>query len=187
MDFQMPVIRISDVTFKDISTLKTWFGTKSPSETIDQVVQVTLQQLGIERDTLSEDKETADSVLIFDQAPSLSFAKLTKATINGRAVRNPNWNAVLLSIVKQVKTNGLNDQDISRELGTISKLGARVEKGYKYYPELGVSIQGQSAPDAWKTIDRLAKKWHIPISIEFIWAQNPRAQHPGRSGMLRSG
>ena len=32
----MPVVRINDATFIDLSTLKTWFGTKSPSETIDR-------------------------------------------------------------------------------------------------------------------------------------------------------
>ena len=35
----MPVVRINDATFADLSTLKTWFGTKTPSETIDRIVR----------------------------------------------------------------------------------------------------------------------------------------------------
>lgn len=56
-----------------------------------------------------------------------------------------------------------------------------------YHADLGISVQGQSAADAWKEIDRLAKKWSIPVSVEFSWRQNPKAQHPGRIGLLRSG
>jgi hypothetical protein len=48
-------------------------------------------------------------------------------------------------------------------------------------------VQGQSASDCWKEVDRLAKKWRIPVSVEFWWRQNPKAQHPGRTGVLRSG
>jgi hypothetical protein len=48
-------------------------------------------------------------------------------------------------------------------------------------------VQGQSAQDCWKEVDRLAKKWRIPVSVEFWWRQNPKAQFPGKTGVLRSG
>ena len=48
-------------------------------------------------------------------------------------------------------------------------------------------MQGKSAPDCWKEVDRLAKKWRIPVSVEFQWRQNPKAQFPGKTGVLRSG
>ena len=46
----MPVVRLNDATFADLSTLKTWFGTKTPSETIDRIVQEAMDQLGMERE-----------------------------------------------------------------------------------------------------------------------------------------
>ena len=41
----MPVVRINDATFADLSTLKTWFSTKTPSETIDRLVREAMEQL----------------------------------------------------------------------------------------------------------------------------------------------
>jgi len=61
------------------------------------------------------------------------------------------------------------------------------DEGFTYHSDLGISIQGQSAVDAWRETDRLANKWRIPVTVEFWWRQNPKAQYPGRTGMLRSG
>lgn len=55
------------------------------------------------------------------------------------------------------------------------------DEGFKYHPDLRVSIQGQSASDAWKEVDRLAKKWRIPVTVEFWWRQNSKALYPGCS------
>lgn len=185
----MPVVRINDATFADISTLKTWFGTKSPSETIDHIVKEAMEQLGIERD---DDMEGATGVstggaLVFDVAPSLTFTKPMKASINGKQIQNPNWASILLSMIAQVKAKGFEGEKLVRELGVPAKAGSYDDDGYRYLSDLGISVQGQSAADAWKEVDRLAKKWRIPVIIEFVWRQNPKAQHPGKVGILRSG
>ena len=44
-----------------------------------------------------------------------------------------------------------------RELHIPSKAEPYEEEGFKYHPDLGISVQGQSASDAWKEVDRLAK------------------------------
>ena len=170
----MPVVRINDATFADISTLKTWFRTKSPSETIDHIVKEAMKQLGIERD---------DEV----EGPSLTFTKPMKATINGKLIQNPNWASILHVMIAQVKAKGFEGEKLVRELGVPSKAATYDNDGYKYFPELGISVQGQSAADAWKEVDRLAKKWQVPVNVEFVWRQNPKAQHPGKAGILQSG
>lgn len=47
---------------------------------------------------------------------------------------------------------------------------------FKFNSELGISIKGQSAADAWNEIDRIAKKWRIPVVVELQWRENPKAQ-----------
>lgn len=186
----MPVVRINDATFADISTLKAWFKTKSPSETIDRIVRAAMEQLGIEHDDETEGAVVAstDGVLVFDAvAPSLTFTKPMKATINGKPIQNPKWASILHVMISQVKAKGLEGEKLVRELGVPSKAASYDDEGYKYVPELGISVQGQSAADAWKEVDRLAKKWKIPVTVEFIWRQNPKAQHSGKAGVLRSG
>ena len=46
----MPVVRINDGTFANMAAIATWFGTKTPSETIDRIVLEVMEGLGLERD-----------------------------------------------------------------------------------------------------------------------------------------
>jgi hypothetical protein len=185
----MPVLRINDGTFADLSTLKTWFGTKTPSETIDRLVREAMDQLGMERDEEPDAiaEPNSNGAIQFDTAPGLAFTKPLAASVNGKALHGPRWSALLLTMIGQLKDKGLEGEKLVRELGVPAKAERYEDEGFKYHPDLGISVQGQSAADAWKEVDRLAKKWRIPVMVEFWWRQNPKAQHPGKTGVLRSG
>ncbi|MBO9671337.1 MAG: hypothetical protein J7485_12550 [Sphingobium sp.] len=185
----MPVVRVSDATFANLSTLKTWFGTKTPGDTIDQIVRQAMEQLGVERDDEPEVGvvPTNDGAMEFDVAPGLSFTKPLSASIHGKAVRSPRWSSILLAMIAQLKAKGFEGEKLVRELAVPTKSKRYEDDGFKYYPDLGISVQGQSATDAWKEIDRLAKKWKIPVTVEFWWRQNEKAQFPGRTGRISSG
>jgi hypothetical protein len=185
----MPVVRINDATFADLKSIATWFGTKTPSETIDRIVREAMEQLGMERDDGPEEvvTTTSDGAMQFDSAPGLAFTKPLAASINGKALHSPRWSAILLTMIAQVKAKGFEGEKLVRELAVPAKVEQYEEEGFKYHSNLGISVQGRSASDCWKEVDRLAKKWRIPVSVEFWWRQNPKAQHPGRTGVLRSG
>ncbi len=185
----MPVIRINDATFADLSALKTWLGTKTPSETIDRIVQEAMEQLGMERDSEPEEAlpENYNEAMEFKTAPGLTFTKPLKATISGKTLQNPKWSSILLAMIAQIKAKGFEGDKLVRELHIPTKATEYDEEGYKYQPDVGISMQGQSAADAWKEIDRIAQKWRVPVMVEFMWRQNPKAQFPGKAGVLRSG
>ncbi|AYJ88147.1 hypothetical protein D3Y57_19710 [Sphingomonas paeninsulae] len=185
----MPVVRVNDATFSNLSTLKTWFGTKTPSDTIDHIVREAMEQLGIEQDDEPDAvvTTTSDGAMEFEKAPGLTFTKPLSALINGKAVPSPRWSSMLLTMLAQLKAKGFDGEKLVRELQVPAKAERYEEEGFKYHSDLGISVQGQSASDAWKEIDRLAKKWGIPVKIEFWWRQNAKAQFPGRTGVLRSG
>lgn len=185
----MPVLRVSDATFADLSALKTWFGTKTPGETIDRVVRDAMEHLGMERDGETNEvvATTNTGAMQFDSAPGLSFTKPLSAKIGGKAVRSPRWSSILLTMIAQVKAKGVDGERLVQELAVPAKARCYEDEGFKYHADLGISVQGQSASDAWKEVDRLAKKWGIPVTVEFWWRQNPKAQHPGRTGLLKSG
>lgn len=185
----MPVVRINDATFIDLSTLKTWFGTKSPSETIDRIVREAMEQLGIERDEEAggATATSSDGVLHFETAPSLTFTKPLATSIGGQPIQNPTWASILHTMIAQVKTKGFEGEKLVRELAVPTKAAKYEDDGYKYHADLGISVQGQSAADAWKEVERLAKKWRIPVTVEFMWRQNPKAQHPGKNGVMKAG
>jgi len=185
----MPVLRINDGTFADLSTLKTWFGTKTPGETIGRLVQEAMDQLGMERDEEPDAivDPSSTGAMQFDSAPGLAFTKPLAASVNGKALRAPRWSALLLTMIAQLKAKGLEGEKLVRELGVPAKIERYEDEGFRYHADLGISVQGQSAADVWKEVDRLAKKWRIPVTVEFCWRQNPRAQHPGKTGVIRSG
>ena len=185
----MPVVRINDATFTELSTLRTWYGTKTPSETIDRIVRETMEQLGMERDDEPEEVATtsSDGSMQFNTAPGLTFTKPLAASINGNALHGPRWSAILLAMISQVKAKGFEGEKLVRELAIPAKAEQYEDEGFKYHSDLGISVQGQSASDCWKEVERLAKKWHIPVMVKFGWRQNPKAQYPGKTGVLRSG
>jgi hypothetical protein len=185
----MPVIRINDATFDDLSALRRWFGTKTPGETIDRIVREAMEQLGIERDDEPEIvvAKTATGAMEFDSAPGLTFTKPLKASVNGRSIQNPRWRSILLATIEQIKLKGFEGDKLVRELNIPAHAKKYEEEGFTYDSGLGISIQGQSAADAWKEVDRLAKKWRVPVTVEFWWRQNPKAQYAGQIGVLRSG
>jgi hypothetical protein len=185
----MPVVRINDATFADLKSIATWLGTRTPSETIDQIVRQAMEQLGMERDVEPEMASTAtnSAATEFDRAPGLAFTKPLSASIHGKKIQNPRWSAILLTMIAHVKAKGFDGQKLVKELQIPAKVEKYEEEGYKYHSNLGISVQGQSASEAWKEIDRIAKKWRIPVTVEFRWRQNPKGQFPGRVGVLHSG
>ena len=184
----MPVVRISDATFADLKSIAAWFGTKTPSETIDRIVREAMEQLGMERDEPEVTPSTMSSTAMeFETAPGLAFTKPFSASVNGKSVLNARWSTILITMIANVKAKGVEGDRLVRELHIPARVSRYEDEGFKYYPELGISVQGQSATEAWKEVDRLAKKWRIPVTAEFLWRQNPKAQHPGRTGVLRSG
>ena len=188
-DDMMPVIRVNDATFADLSALKTWFGTKTPSDTIDRVVQEAMQQLGMERDDEPNDIVTItnEGAMEFDVAPGLSFTKPLMAAIDGKRILNPRWSSILIATISQVMAKGHEGKKLVAQLHVPAKVERYEEDGFKYYPDLGISVQGQSASDAWKEIDRLAKEFGIRVKVEFWWRRNVKAQFPGKTGILTSG
>lgn len=185
----MPVLRVNDATFSNLSMLRTWYQTKTPSETIDCAVREVMEQLEIEKDDEPDEaaEVTSTGPMEFKTAPGLTFTKPLSASVDGKSVKSPRWSSVLVAMIAQVKANGLEGEKLVSELAIPAKAERYEKAGYRYRSNLGISIQGQSAPDAWQEIDRLATRWNIPVKVEFWWRKNPKAQHPGRTGVLKSG
>jgi hypothetical protein len=185
----MPVIRINDAAFVSLKSISTWWGTKTPAETLDRVIRETMERLGLEQeDEGNEAVVTTGDVMHFESPPGLSFTKPLKVKINDKDLPNPRWSSILLTTIAAVKTKtGLEGEKLVRELGVPAKAERYEEDGFKFHQDLGISVQGQSASDAWKEVSRLAQRHRIPVLVEFWWRQNPKAQFPGKIGSLTAG
>ena len=62
--------------------------------------------------------------------------------------------------------------------------GAYSDEGYRYVPEIGVSIQGVDAGHAWEYSLRLAIHLKVPVKAEIEWRHNDKAAYPGERGIM---
>ena len=181
----MPVIRVNDSTFANLSTLKIWTGTNTPSETIDYALAEAFQSLGLESDAaVPEDTLDGDRSAV---SQSLQFTKPLTAKVNGRAIQNPKWSSILVSAIEAVAERGYSDQRLAGALNIPAKNEKYEDQGYKYLPQLRISIQGQSAQDAWTEAARLAEQHGFPIEVTFMWRGSPKAARPGQRATITAG
>lgn len=188
----MPVIRVSDAAFVGLKQIAAWHDDDTPSRAIDQLVRREMDRLGFagehEFDGSSDAGAAADAgPMTFTEAPGLSFTRVLAAKVGKRRLPKPKWSALLLAVVRHLHEQGITGERLSRELQVPSKAMRHEDNGYKFHPEIGLSIQGQSASDAWREVSRLATKHHIPVEVEFQWRANEKAQHPNQLGVLRAG
>ncbi len=186
----MPVIRLNDATFADLKVIATWLDTDTPAETFSALVREKMDALGLERDVEDEASESVidtDGDLAFDKAPGLTFTRILSARVNHDKAAKVNWAGLLVSVIGAVKAKGISGEKLVTELQVPAKAEAYTDEGYKFYADLGISVQGQSAQDAWKEVSRLAAKFSIPVEVRFQWRENLKAQHPGKIGLIRAG
>ena len=183
----MPVIRISDAAFSNLKHIATWLDADTPAQTIDQLVRNEMERLGLERDSDAESGIDGDGVLTFEKTPGLSFTRILSASIDQRKLAKTNWAGLLLEVIHKVHAKGIEGERLVRELHVPAKVGRYEDEGYKFHPTLDISVQGQSAADAWKEIDRLAEKHGILVKLEFQWRDNEKAEHPNRIGKMQAG
>ena len=60
--------------------------------------------------------------------------------------------------------------------------GEKTDQGYRYLKEVGLSVQGQDANNAWKTTANIIKAMGVKAEVTFAWYDNPKAVKPGETG-----
>ena len=185
----MPVVRISDAMFADLSTLATWFKAETPSQAIEKVVAEAMEKYGLERDAFDDSASAPAPGLALPTTPTpgLTHTKLLKASVDNKPMENPKWNGVIWALLEVMKRRGMAPEQIVSALNIPARVGRFEENGFSFHPELGLSFQGQSAQNAWKEIQRLAPLFKVDVEVSFEWRKNPKALHPGEKGKLRAG
>lgn len=122
--------------------------------------------------------------------PDLTHTKVTKITCGetttGLNLR-PTWNSLLLSIIRKAKEKAKDTAEFKESLPIPYVDGERTGGGFKHYPDIGLSLQGQDANAAWRMSCRLARRLNIPVRVEFTWRYKEGAAFPGENGELSVG
>lgn len=118
-----------------------------------------------------------------DNLPNVSFSLLKSATIANTPVKSLYWNDVLEELIIYCSEK-YELSAVVEELSLQIQQGKCTEKGYRHIKRVGISFQGVDALRACKNIVALSSKFAVPIEIELVWQNNPKAQYAGQTGKL---
>jgi len=117
--------------------------------------------------------------------PDLTHTGINSAKFGGAQVNSPNWNVMLEIAIRQA-VRKLGSVEALRKVVPINVMdGKKTDQGYRYLADVNVSVQGQSAKDAWKATAKIARRLGRTVHVQFYWQNKEGAEHPGEIGIFR--
>ena len=182
-----PVIRIPDPIYKKLEAHAVGFD--SPSNVIERLLNFYEDHSDEPIETVIRETETHDvnDTDVIDLNPDnptdLTHSKIIRASIGGKDVRS--WRQ-LVAVAHECAletfsgVQGLVDYSYSN-----AQVGSYSESGYRHYPHLGISIQGENANNSWRNALHLAKQANTNIEVLVQWRSNKKSAYPGKQGLLK--
>ncbi len=116
--------------------------------------------------------------------PNLTHTKVLSIEFCGQALerKQARWNGLLDAAVRVAKSRAKSATEL-KQFVTIPFIdGQKVDEGYRYLPDLGISVQGQDANGAWRAACHTAQKLGLALVVTFIWREKEGAAFSGITG-----
>lgn len=111
---------------------------------------------------------------------------LLHTRVRGEFATTPfsNWNDLLRIAHIHAFKQARSFEELRKVTRAQTKKGSYSDEGYRFVPEIGISIQGVDAYHAWEYALRLAVHLKVPVKAEFEWRHNDKAARPGECGIM---
>jgi hypothetical protein len=122
------------------------------------------------------------------QVPNLAFTNITSVIIAAKptlGAESLSWRGLMLNLIREILRRGADVATVSELLGHGVFIGKRRRYGFRYVPDLGLSIQNRDANGTWRRCHELAEHFFLDVAVEWIWANDQRAAFPNRKGQLK--
>jgi hypothetical protein len=173
------MISISDETFAKMQTLATPL-VDTPDTLIDRALGALAEK---ENPT---NRQSESSVRSFNPGapPSLAHTTPNAMTLCGTrfAKAETSWNHLMVATIREAARRGKSPQELHLMLTVNSVLGRKQDSGYKFLPDVGISVQGQDANGAWRQTYEIASMMNLGVEVEFSWQNKPKAAMPNVRG-----
>lgn len=181
-----PSVELSHATFARLQT-----HAVPLVDTIESVINRMIdayEQKGSERPSGGDDGQGGQKVRAFDPytPPDLTHAKILGVTFCGQPLgrSGDNWNSLLNAAVRVARERAKTPDGFRRLMVVNHVEGRKQNEGYRHFPELGVSVQGQDANGAWRAVSHIARHLGCQVLVKFAWREKPGAAFPGTVGQF---
>tara|TARA_B100000678_G_scaffold260026_1_gene240584 strand:- start:494 stop:1066 length:573 start_codon:yes stop_codon:yes gene_type:complete len=130
-----------------------------------------------------------DGKLVFEPSnlPSLGFTTPKQIVIDGVQLPKSDtyWNSMLNFIIRLIHAKGKDANAIVSMMNIANAaLGMKNDNGYKFLPDVGLSVQGQDSNAAFRQAYELAITNGIKGNVFFFWQNNEKAAFPNMPGYI---
>lgn len=134
-------------------------------------------------------KTLDDGLMIFSPVnlPSLGFTTPKQIIIDGVPLPKEDtyWNSMLNLAIRRVHAKGMDARSILAMLSVANAaLGPKSDNGYKFLPDVGISVQGQDSNGAFRQAYQLAVLNGLKGEVFFNWQNNGKAAYPNARGYI---
>ena len=172
----MKSLRVDDSTYERLGSHAQPF--ESQDAVINRALDALDQQVG---SPFSANGSKADSERQINpqRLPDLTHTKVLDATIGGEKVTRPNWNRLLITMIRLAHGRAKNFDELNRLFQANMVPGRKIGEGYRHLSDINVSVQGQPANSACLAIVMAAQKLDVALDIALMWRNKEEAAHPG--------
>ena len=116
--------------------------------------------------------------------PRLTHTKLLDAAIQGERLAKPNWNSLLVEMLRRAMKRVGSFDELRRICPVNMVKGRKEDEGYGYLPEIDISVQGQDANGACRAVVTAAQALGMSLEIGFMWRLKESAAYPGERARI---
>jgi hypothetical protein len=118
--------------------------------------------------------------------PDLTHTKVLAIEFNGKPFEHGrvNWGGLLLATIREAKSKAKSPNDFKRLVVVAFVERQKEDEGYKFYSDLGISVQGQDANASWRAACHIAQQLGCQLSVTFAWREKEGAAFPGTTGQF---
>jgi hypothetical protein len=132
--------------------------------------------------------ESGVMILLPDAPPDLSFTRPVSIELEGVKFQKSMlyWNPLLFELVR-IAARKVGSTDQLKQMLLCNYVDGQGDEklGYRYIPEAKISVQGQAANPAWKSIYHIVKTLGLSFDVTFVWEDKAKAAFPGKTGRMK--
>jgi hypothetical protein len=179
----MPQVTIDDKTFERLQR-----HARPLVDTLDTVINRAVDRLEQDEDSgeLSAGRVTETERRIDPRVlPNLTHTKVLDASIEGKLIAKANWNLLLDEMLRGAMKH-VGTFEKLRQLCPVNMIkGRKEDEGYSYLSDIDISVQGQDANAACRTVVTAAQGLGVALDIGFMWRHKEGAAHPGERARIQ--